>query len=235
MTMNNDEQQVIALAATLQALSSVEEIAVKGQFDERHALPIFHSLATYSPEDTLSAFGGDMYQLQYGIKQLKRLFGDELNRDLAQYLLAVVSIELKLVKNPTMRQILQQSLATLSAELNNFSVASSHSDDSELDDGELGDDEVVNSNYQSAEDFLVSSEIIAELATTYKQTASQIEPRIMIKGNHQFLQNEQSANQIRALLLGALRAIGFFRHYGGKRMDFMLKRKQYLAICETLL
>ncbi len=231
MTMNNDEQQVIALAATLQALSSVEEVAVKGQFDERHALPIFHSLATYNPEDTLSAFGGDIYQLQYGIRQLKRLFGDELNRDLAQYLLAVVSIELKLVKNPAMRQILQQSLATLSAEINNFSITESEND---ADSDSIDDEDVIQSAYKNTEEFLVSPEVVAELADTYKQTASQTEPRIMIKGNHQFLQNEQSANQIRALLLGALRAIGFFRHYGGKRMDFMLKRKQYLAICETL-
>ncbi len=233
MTMNNDEQQVIALAATLQALSSVEEVAVKGQFDERHALPIFHSLATYNPEDTLSAFGGDIYQLQYGIRQLKRLFGDELNRDLAQYLLAVVSIELKLVKNPAMRQILQQSLATLSAEINNFSITESEND-ADSDDERIDDEDVIQSKYKNTEEFLVSPEVVAELADTYKQTASQTEPRIMIKGNHQFLQNEQSANQIRALLLGALRAVGFFRHYGGKRMDFMLKRKQYLAICETL-
>lgn len=231
MTMNNDEQQVIALAATLQALSSVEEVAVKGQFDERHALPIFHSLAIYNPEDTLSAFGGDIYQLQYGIRQLKRLFGDELNRDLAQYLLAVVSIELKLVKNPAMRQILQQSLATLSAEINNFSITESENN---ADSDSIDDEDVIQSAYKNTEEFLVSPEVIAELADTYKQTASQTEPRIMIKGNHQFLQNEQSANQIRALLLGALRAVGFFRHYGGKRMDFMLKRKQYLAICETL-
>ncbi len=205
MTMNNDEQQVIALAATLQALSSVEEVAVKGQFDERHALPIFHSLAIYNPEDTLSAFGGDIYQLQYGIRQLKRLFGDELNRDLAQYLLAVVSIELKLVKNPAMRQILQQSLATLSAEINNFSITESENN---ADSDSIDDEDVIQSAYKNTEEFLVSPEVIAELADTYKQTASQTEPRIMIKGNHQFLQNEQSANQIRALLLGALN--GFY-------------------------
>ncbi len=190
MTMNNDEQQVIALAATLQALSSVEEVAVKGQFDERHALPIFHSLAIYNPEDTLSAFGGDIYQLQYGIRQLKRLFGDELNRDLAQYLLAVVSIELKLVKNPAMRQILQQSLATLSAEINNFSITESENN---ADSDSIDDEDVIQSAYKNTEEFLVSPEVIAELADTYKQTASQTEPRIMIKGNHQFLQNEQSA------------------------------------------
>lgn len=218
--MNNDEQQVIALAATIQALSNVEDVAVKGQFNERHALPIFRALACYDPDDTLSAFGGDIHQLQYGIKQLKRLFSDELSRDLAQYLLGVITIELKLVKDLSMRQALQQSLQQLSMQVATISQSSNEDSPS-----------LIKSNI---EEYLLKDNTISHLAETYKQTASRTEPRIMIKGNHQFLQNEHSANQIRALLLAALRAISFFRHHGGKRMDFMLKRKQYLAICDKL-
>lgn len=208
--MNNDEQQVIALAATVQALTAVHEVATTGTFDEHRAIPLFQGLIHYNPDDTLSAFGGDSNELFHGLTQLERLFGDTLDRDIAQYLLAVVSIELKLVRNPQMRQILNSELQQIAHRLE-YNTA----------------DDVVQEN-------LTSLETISDFASIYKQTASQTEPRIMIKGNHEHLQNENSANQIRALLLAALRAAAFFRHYGGKRIDFMMKRKQYLEIVKQL-
>lgn len=207
--MNNDEQQVIALAATVQALTAVNEIATKGLFDEHRAAPVLRGLINYNPVETIDAYGSDIAELFHGLTQLERLFNDDLNRDIAQYLLAVVSIELKLVRNPSMRQRLNSELQQIAHRIN-----------INTDEGDT--------------ELLVSRDVIQDFANIYKQTASQTEPRIMIKGNHEHLQNEHSANQIRALLLAALRAAAFFRHYGGKRVDFMMKRKQYLNIIQQL-
>lgn len=233
--MKNEEQQVLALAATIQALSAVQEVAVKGQFDEYRALPVFHALTHYSPSDTLTAYNNDFTALYYGMRQLKHLLSDKLDRDLAQYLLAVLSLELKLVKSLRMRHALQHELQTFindsqAASLRNDAEAARFSmdeDDFDDSDGQEEDDKAQNLN-----DYLVSDTAIAQFAEIYKQTASNTEPRIMVKGSHQYLQNETSANQIRALLLAALRGAAFFRHYGGKRIDFMMKRKQYLEIIE---
>lgn len=229
--MNNDEQQVIALAATVQALTSVHEIATKGQFDEYKAAPVLEALINYNPADTLSAYGSDIGALRYGLSQLKHLFSDNLDRDIAQYLLAVVAIELKLVRNPNMRSTLQSQLKDINNNLQSTEGDTHH--DIFYDD----ESEESHPNTELEENLvqqLTSSQTIAAFATVYKQTASQTEPRIMIKGDHQYLQNEDSANQIRALLLAALRGAAFFRHYGGKRIDFMMKRKHYLSIVQRL-
>lgn len=228
--MNNDEQQVLALAATIQALTSVHEIATRGKFDRYQATPVLQALVNYSPEDTLAAYGGDIAVLRPGLGQLKHLFSDNLDRDIAQYLLAVVSIELKLVRNTGMRHKLQNSLQAIANRLkeNNYQ---------NKDDFFSDDDDEINNNGTSEHDLMeqiTALSTIASFAEIYKQTASQTEPRIMIKGNHQNLQNEDSANQIRALLLAALRGAAFFRHYGGKRIDFMMKRKHYLTIAQKL-
>lgn len=241
--MNNEEQQVIGLAATVQALSNVHEIASNGQFDEYRAIPIFQSLVSYSPENALAAYGNDIGQLSHGLSQLKKLFGDHLNRDIAQYLLAVIAIELKLVRSPQMRNVLQTELRGIANTLTHIDSVATAQAVFEEDFEETGD-ESISENFSHADEDevfsinfhenLVAPETIAQFAEIYKQTASQTEPRIMIKGNHEHLQNEQSANKIRALLLGALRGAAFFRHYGGKRVDFMLRRSQYIDIINHL-
>ncbi len=228
-SMNQEEQQAIALAATIQALSIVHEVATEGKFDEELAKPLFQALITYSPDDTLSAYGGQSRALHYGIKQLKEMFGDNLNRDIAQYLLSVLTIELKLVRSTNMRQLLQAELQRIAAQIENASRFGSLELDEDDDEGENFARETTQTSA-----LLTSREVIGELAMLYKQTASQTEPRIMIKGNHQFLQQEVSANQIRALLLAALRGAAFFRHYGGKRFDLMMKRHQYVEILNGL-
>ncbi|MBS9777456.1 MAG: DUF489 family protein [Gammaproteobacteria bacterium] len=215
---NNDEQQVIALAGTVQALTAVQAVSTRGEFDEAHALPIFYSLINYNSEDTLSAYDNNRFALNYGFSQLKKLFSDELDRDLAQYILAVISIERKLVTNPNMRALLQSDLLSLCNELRNNDSSPSTYDE----------DDIITT--ESLDEKLVRSDTIEQFANLYKKTASNTEPRIMIKGDQQYLQREGSANQIRALLLGALRGAAFFRHYGGKRVDFMMKRKTYLEL-----
>ncbi|MGY0398929.1 MAG: DUF489 family protein [Ostreibacterium sp.] len=241
-TMTNDKQQVIALSATIQALSNVQEIATNGQFDADRALPIFRALTNYDPTDTLDAYGGDISTLHHGLQLLAHFLSDKLNRDLAQYILNVITIEKKLVINPTMRAILQRELSHIVDDnQNSHDAVDSHN----FDDEDFGagfnhhdnalDDENEDKIKQNHDTFLLSDIVISRFADIYKQTASNTEPRIMVKGNHQFLQNEMSANQIRALLLGALRGIAFFRHYDGKRIDFILKRKHYMNITQQLL
>ncbi len=237
---NIEEQQVIGLAAMVQALSLVQTVAMKGQFDTNTALPIFYSLINYNPDSVSEAYNNDTHALGTGFSQLKKLFSDELDKDLAQYMLAVITLERKLVANPKMRQALQTQLQTLNNELHNaggnFGYHQIFNDnfDDDFDNFDDDNDNKIENIENNIADLLTSNETVERFAKIYKETASHTEPRIMVKGNHQFLQSETSANQIRALLLAALRGAAFFRHYGGKRVDFMLKRKQYLTIIEQL-
>lgn len=219
--MNVDEQQVLSLAATLQALRLVQAVATEGKFDTDKAAPVLQALVSYNPDDTLEAYGGNLDALQPGMALLRGLFTENPDRDLSQYLLTVIAIELKLVRDARMRRILQTEMQRLAQQAHHQPA---------FDDNEISSDELF-----QGETALVSDDMLAEFAALYKQTASQTEPRIMVKGNQQFLQQESSANQIRALLLAALRGAAFYRHNGGKRFDLMVKRKQYLHILASWL
>lgn len=225
--INEDTQQAIALAAIIQALHLVHQVASKGEFDETSAHPVLQALIHYSPDDTLSAYGGNISALSLGIKQMKTMVNDNLNRDIAQYLMSVIAIELKLVRSNHMRHVLQTELQRLSNQLRQQIQFTNNFDENADEGDDFGVDIAGNSS-------ITDPEAISEFALLYKQTASQTEPRIMIKGNHEFLQRESSANQIRALLLAALRAAAFFRHYGGKRLDLMMKRNQYIQALDNL-
>ncbi len=223
--MNENEQQALALAATIQALSVVHQVATQGQYDETLARPVLESLVHYDPAETVDAYGGSVEPLRFGIEQLKKLFNDELDRDISQYLLAVLTIELRLVRSARMRYQLQSGLQRLSAQISPVEQPAVVDED---DDDDWGVEDILPPMYEFSDEALT---LFAEL---YKETASQTEPRIMIKGDQRFLQSELSANQIRALLLAALRSAAFFRHYGGKRFDLMMKRGQYLELLDKL-
>ncbi len=200
---NIEEQQVIGLAAMVQALSLVQTVAMKGQFDTNTALPIFYSLINYNPDSVSEAYNNDTHALGTGFSQLKKLFSDELDKDLAQYMLAVITLERKLVANPKMRQALQTQLQQIFND--NF--------DDDFDNFDDDNDNKIENIENNIADLLTSNETVERFAKIYKETASHTEPRIMVKGNHQFLQSETSANQIRALLLAALRGQTIFDYY----------------------
>ena len=69
------------------------------------------------------------------------------------------------------------------------------------------------------------SNIISNIAAVYLDTISTFRFRIQVNGNPQYLQQESTANQIRTVLLGGIRAVTLWRQMGGSRLDFILKRK----------
>ena len=76
---------------------------------------------------------------------------------------------------------------------------------------------------------------IAAMADIYKQTISCISPRIMVKGKPLHLQNPDTQNRIRALLLAGIRSAILWKQLGGKRLQLLFARKRILAEAEKLL
>lgn len=67
--------------------------------------------------------------------------------------------------------------------------------------------------------------ITAQAASIYQDTVSKISPRIMVSGNPQYLQQNHFVEQIRALLLCAMRAAALWRAEGGSRWQLMLSQR----------
>lgn len=82
---------------------------------------------------------------------------------------------------------------------------------------------------------LTHENVIAGLASIYTDTISTFPFRIQVVGEAQYLQQSRVANQVRVLLLCAIRAAMLWRQLGGSRLHFLLYRSQLIKAAEGLL
>lgn len=75
---------------------------------------------------------------------------------------------------------------------------------------------------------LLDRSVLSRLAGIYSATVSKLEPRIIVRGNPQYLQNPENQERIRALLLAGIRAAMLWRQVGGRRTQILLGRKRLL-------
>lgn len=89
---------------------------------------------------------------------------------------------------------------------------------------------------QQVEHFDVShANVLASLADTYSATVSTLHPRILVNGEPNRLADTAIANQIRSLLLAAMRSAVLWRQCGGTRIGLLLGRKKLLDAATQLL
>ena len=79
------------------------------------------------------------------------------------------------------------------------------------------------------------SAMISNFANLYRSSISQLSPRIMVSGDPNYLNDNDTASTIRAALLGGLRSVVLWRQCGGSRPKLVLNRKQYLKQAESYL
>ena len=75
----------------------------------------------------------------------------------------------------------------------------------------------------------------ARLAELYAQTLSRLQPRILVEGNPTYLQQAAQVDQIRTLLLAAVRAAVLWRQLGGSQLRLIFRRRQYTMLARGLL
>jgi high frequency lysogenization protein len=78
------------------------------------------------------------------------------------------------------------------------------------------------------------SNIYASLGGLYSDTISQLNPRIMVSGEPEILNNPDNANKIRSLLLAGIRAAVLWQQLGGKRWQLIFQRKKIIQTAAKL-
>lgn len=73
---------------------------------------------------------------------------------------------------------------------------------------------------------------IAKLATTYKNSAGKLQPKIMINGKPENLKNHNVANHIRALLLAGIRSVSLWRSSKGSVIQLIFNKKKIISQLE---
>lgn len=80
-----------------------------------------------------------------------------------------------------------------------------------------------------------SSQVNARLAEVYAATLSTLQPRVMVNGNPQQLQQPIVVEKIRANLLAAVRSAVLWRQVGGRQWQLLLYRRQCSMLARGLL
>jgi len=82
---------------------------------------------------------------------------------------------------------------------------------------------------------LLHENVIANLAATYTETISQLQPKIMVAGDSRYLSDPVNANKVRALLLAGIRSAVLWYQLKGSRWQILLHRNRFIQEAEYLL
>jgi high frequency lysogenization protein len=80
-----------------------------------------------------------------------------------------------------------------------------------------------------------SSQVYSRLAEIYASTLSTLNPRVMVSGNPQQLQQAAVVDKVRTNLLAAVRSAVLWRQVGGRQWQLLLYRRQCSMLARGLL
>lgn len=206
--MNYTEQdRAIALIGIYQAAQQVFDLATTGKTDESAYHTSLESLFIQNPADTLAVFGGDVQNIQWGVNTLLAQMSSDI---------AVSNRNIEITKYVLSLMILEKNIQQADGVFNQISKVIDSAQAQRAHFGEFHEN------------------VIATLARAYSENVSNINPRIMVNGQHGHLQNPRIANKIRALLLAGIRAVVLWRQVGGTRWGLIWNRKKYLRAAQAL-
>lgn len=197
--------RTLALAALFQAVSLVAQTARRGTVEQAPYEAVIRSLFVRDAEATVDVYG-DLSALRHGLQVLQRQLGGGTEpRDLELTRYAVALLALE--RKLAARKDL---LATIAEGLERAERQRDH--------------------FHTTHDT-----VIAALADIYVNSISTLQPRIMVTGEHGHLQNPDTANRVRALLLAGMRAAVLWSQSGGGRLQLLFKRRAFLTETQRLL
>lgn len=199
------EERVIALAGLFQATSLVNQLARTGSVPLPESETMLRSLFVTTPENAEAVYGSRI-ELEMGLRAVITQMGDEVSlRNIDKTRYAVNLLQLERLLHKRPK-VLQH----LASELESMQQQLDHF-------------EITHPN------------ISARLADIYLNNISRVGPRIMVSGENNYLQNPDTANKVRALLLTGIRAAVLWRQCGGSRWQLMFKRRAIVLAAKKLL
>ncbi len=194
--MNRSPQErLIALAGVCQASAAVRDLAEHGASSEDLTRPLLDSVFRLDAESTEAVYG-DLKQLLPGVRILAEPQGRAGQERLAEILATVSTL---LVLGPR------------------FLAASALSAQVAKRISELQDAWTRDGGYDP--------ELRRALGQLYGDTVSTLNPRVLVRGNPQFLQHPAVVIEVRAMLLAGLRSAVLFHQLGGSRWTLVLRRQ----------
>ena len=198
-------EHALALAGLFQAVNLVQQVARQGRADTEPFESSIASVFRIDAESTEEIYGGSAH-LTLGLRTLCRQLGKDKSEQDAELMRYAVSL-----------LFLERQLVRNTRMMNRVR-------------------EGIEAAIDQSEHFPVTHEnVLARLADTYASTVSQLQPRIMVQGEPDYLNTPANANRIRALLLAGMRSAVLWRQLGGHRLKLLWTRKRIVACAEGML
>jgi high frequency lysogenization protein len=195
----------IALAGIAQAARLVELLAKTGYLRTDEFTTCIKSLLVTDSDTTEEVFG-DISQLSLGFEVLLGLLNDHKAANNADILRYILGV-MHLQKRLSRKSDMLQIVGT---RLEKVETQAQH----------FG---------------IAHDNVIANIAELYSDTISKFQYRIQVTGEFNYLQQARLANQVRALLLAAIRATTLWRQVGGSRWQLIWYRSQIAEVAQDLL
>jgi high frequency lysogenization protein len=205
MSTTPERDRIIALAALMQTVTLVQQVAETGNIDSSSFNTLLNSLLAFDAPSTEAVYG-DVEQLKLGIQQLNKQLSKKKDKQdvaLLRYAVSLLHLERQLAKHPAMLDLISREIEQIPQQIEYF--------------GEIN-----------------NPQVIARLADIYHRTISELSPRIQVQGDPNFLQQPDHVNRIRALLLAGIRAAVLWRQKGGRRWQFLFQSAKMLKISTEL-
>jgi high frequency lysogenization protein len=203
--------RTLALAGIFQSATLVQQLATTGRADDDATLASIESLFKIEADDVPSVFSGTA-GVSLGLKTLAGFAGsDKSDTNLAvlAYVFSLMHLTHKMLRRPELLEQLTGLIQSVQRQKDYFE--------------------------STQQDAGINTTLLARFADIYSETISTLQPRIIVKGNPDFLQQDDIVNRIRCLLLAGARAAVLWEQLGGGRIQFLFKRKQFAMTAEELL
>ena len=198
------EEQTIALAGIFQSCRQMQQLSNSGQIDSFNMNTAVKAIINTEPQNALEIFQ-DIANIRDGLDLIQQQLGSaKTERDIE---LTRYSIGILFLATKLLKKpnMLQK-----------------------LSDGiEKAQDQI--------EHFGIDhTNIHASLGGLYSDTISTLNPRIMVSGEPTILNNPDTANKVRTLLLCAIRSAVLWLQLGGSRWQLLFKRKKIVSSAKAL-
>lgn len=201
----------IALSGIFQAATLVDQLAKTGYVTTDAQETSIKSILTMNPADTLSVYGGDLRNLEMGLKSLiaclnhqpEKHKNDKNSADILRYILGLQHLQKKLLGRKDMMDTIGSRIGKASDQVEHFGFDHEN--------------------------------VLANLAGIYTDTISKFKFRIQVTGDYNYLQQKRIANQVRTLLFAGIRSAMLWRQVGGTRFQMLWQRKKILECAQSLL
>ena len=201
----NWQDITIALAGIFQATALVEQLAKTGYVPPEAYKCSIESILNMNPANTLDVYGNNTEHLRVGLETMRELL--QPNSQKFRDALRYGLGVLHLQKKLAGRK---DMLNVIGSRLTKIGEQVAH--------------------FDSTHD-----NVIGNMGGLYSETLSTFRFRIQVNGDYNYLQQQRIANQIRALLLSAVRSAMLWRQVGGNRWHLLLNRKQLSAQVDDFL